>query len=210
MVPVRSCRGHCDWDGRARGRSMERRLEGNKLFQPEGTCPTRDLRRRTWHKSGRAPRASADSRPAPGRPPAFGFHLPRSANPGPSHHTTEQASLSPPNPHRSHPTLTPQPLALRKAGRLRAGKNQPTKLTLSKSFPSTRSQKPQRTAPSSWDLPIKSWHPQSRGQPGPGGGVLTSQAIRTQRPSGQAPHGQSDRRQVDTGTAKGTGAAGGV
>ena len=112
MVPVRSCRGHCDWDRRARGRSVERRLEGNKLFQPEGTCPTGGLRCRTLHKSGRAPRASADSRPAPGRPPpAFGFHLPRSANPGPSHHTTEQASLSTPNPHRSHPTLTPQPLA---------------------------------------------------------------------------------------------------
>lgn len=56
--------------------------------------------------------------------------------------------------------------------------------------------------------PIKSWCPQSRGQPGPGGEVLTSQATRTQRPSGQAPHSQSDRRQVDTRTAKGTGAAG--
>ena len=91
-----------------------------------------------------------------------------------------------------------------------AVKNQTTKLTLSKCFPSTRSQKPQRADPSSWDLPIKSWRPQSRGQPGPGGGVLTSQAARTQQPSGQALHSQSDRRQVDTGTATGIRATGGI
>lgn len=117
MVPVRSCRGHCDWDGRARGRSVERRLEGNKLFQPEGTCPTRDMRGGTSHKSGRAPGASADSRPAPGRPPpAFGLHPPRSANPGPSHHTTGfcLCPQRPQKPSHSHPSA-PGPATDRRA-----------------------------------------------------------------------------------------------
>lgn len=47
--------------------------------------------------------------------------------------------------------------------------------------------------------------PTRQDQPGLGRGVLTSHTARAQRPSGQAPHSQSDSRQADTGTARASG-----
>lgn len=46
-------------------------------------------------------------------------------------------------------------------------------------------QQHQLTDPSSWDLPIKSWHGGGRGKPGSGQGVLTSCIVGAHRPFSQ-------------------------